>query len=185
MNCFEARIYFDDYIANRLHTDNRNRLEKHLNNCPACKDELDQQKVLIDLLQMEKIPDPGEEYWNSLETNILSETINKSMADKKVPEYLILRPAKTIYKYIASLAAVFLIFVISVLGFTGEIGPSLSGRANEFNPIVTIADLESSPKLMGKLKSNLMGSIMLSPPGSFGRHGIILSQINNSMEGQE
>jgi len=185
MNCYEARFCFDDYIANRLRPNDLNRLEKHLNNCPTCKDELDQQKILMDLLQMEKIPDPGKEYWDNLKINILSKTIGEQSITEKVHENVIVRPVKTIYKYVTSLAAVFLIFVISVLGFASGIEPSLSNGADEFNPAIEIVDLKSSPQLRNKNKSNLISSIMLSPPGSFGRHGVILSRISNSMEGQE
>ncbi len=182
MTCREIQLYLDDYMADRLSEDFLADLKEHLKDCDRCREELEQLKILTGLLTIEKVPDPGEKYWDSLETNILSRTADES---ERPVEETPSRPVFSIIKYTVSLAAAFLVFAITIVMSGPETGSVVSTETAENQSATTIADLAELSIVGDMAGSSLMSSIMLSSPGSFGQQTIILSRISNTAIGKD
>ncbi len=182
MTCSEIQPYLDDYLADRLGDDFRADLEEHLKNCNRCREELEQLKILTGVLTIEKVPDPGEKYWDSVETHILSRTVDKP---NPTVEKTSLRPVISIMKYAVSLAAVFLIFAITIVMSVPESETILGTETEEYQTVAAITQLAELSIAGDMAGSNLLSSIILSSPGSFGQQEIILGRLSNDAIGKD
>ncbi len=182
MTCREIQLYLDDYSAGRLTPDFRAVLEEHLGKCDRCREELEQLEILVGILTVDKVPDPGEKYWDSLESNILSRTMDKpeSLVDERSS-----RPLFTILKYAFSLAAAIAIFAVTIVLPGSAKWPVLGIKTEEHHPAVKISRLDESTIAAENSRSALISSILLSSPGSFGQQGIILGRIGHTAYGKD
>jgi len=166
LNCREIQLYLDDYLADRLKSDFRSQIEEHLKSCEICREELEQTSILLDIVKADKVPNPGDKYWDNLETTILSNTFDREdIPVREEPR----RPVITFIKYAISLAAAVIVFAVSIV-LSGAEKESTLSQVSSDNRI--IASIE-----IGESQSALISSILISTPGSVGQQGIILGHI--------
>jgi len=182
LTCREIQPYLDDYLADRLTPDFRAVLDEHLGKCDRCREELEQLEVLVGILTVDKVPDPGEKYWDNLESNILSKTIEKpeSHVDERPS-----RPLISFLKYTVSLAAAIAIFAVSIVLSGSAKWPILGIETGESRPVAKISRLDESSIAAQNSRSALISSILLSSPGSFGQQGIFLGRISHTAYGKD
>jgi len=180
MNCSRTIEYFDDYLAGRLSDSDRAQLEEHLQSCADCRLELEKESALIDILRKETIPDPGDLYWERLEQIILNRTFDHAPAEVEEP----IRPARKIANpvllYLLPLAASIAIFVFSMSD--SDLWPF---KSRQVKPVADTESLEMIKKdesiyLRINQDSELLGSIMMAPPGSIGGH-LIIGQVGSNL----
>jgi hypothetical protein len=176
MTCREIQLYLDDYLTNRLRPDFRTQIDEHLKSCEVCRVELEQTRIVMDMLAADKMPDPGDKYWDDVENDIMSKTFDKVESPvHKEPS----RPVITFIKYAVSLAAVLAIFALSVV--VSESGnKSVAEKNQDEIQMVSVSVSEIVTIDKGEIESELISSILLSTPGSFGQQGIILGRLGET-----
>ena len=63
MDCKEFENHLQDYLDNNTSTSIAQAIEEHLNQCTACRCELDAYKKTSLLVQLRNVPQPDESYW--------------------------------------------------------------------------------------------------------------------------
>jgi len=124
-------------------------------------------------MRSEKTPDPGDKYWSGLEDRIMSRTFghdsiessnNIDKAEKRKKTYV------TYVNYLVPVAAAILIFVLSTTdGFIRMETPSTdiieTASIDQYEE-----EFESKLNIKTNKKPAILGTILMSPPGSLGRH---------------
>nr|MBN2276677.1 zf-HC2 domain-containing protein [candidate division Zixibacteria bacterium] len=166
MNCNRAIEYFDDYLANCISDADRERLQNHLELCAVCREELDRERTLLAILKSDTIPDPGQLYWDGLEQSIFDRVrINEVSSWNSLPVSTA-EDSSSWKSILIPLAAslVFLFVSLSIDSFVpnkpGTLQTSL--ESDEFKTESLILNI--------KPDSDILGSMMMSPPGSMGGH---------------
>jgi hypothetical protein len=173
MNCEDVKKYIDDFVAGELTANQKAKIEKHLKHCEKCRVEIEFEDSWLELLRSDKIPDPGEIYWNTLEDNILSRTVDSQIDEFTENEETESRRLLTFFRYAIPLAASIILLIVA-LG-TNEISiyqPEFSSIT--YKQVVYDASiLNEKPYLninRGINKTGILCTIMTSPPGSTERH---------------
>ncbi len=170
MNCLDAKIYIDDYIAGEIPENDITRFEEHVKNCPECQQMVKYERQWLKVMRSEETPEPGEKYWSGLEDRIMARTFDRDSIESSDK---IEKPKKTYVTYLSyfiPVAAAILIFVLSTTdGFIRMHTPSTD--------IVETASIdkyeeefESKLNINTDKKPTILGTILMSPPGSLGRH---------------
>lgn len=112
--CNEIRALLSFYVDNELSEEEFKQVESHLENCPACKEEYLEMLEIIELLQEvpeEKIPDQFE---FRLKQALAEE--GKQIREKiQVTEQM--KKKKYSWRMISSIAAIFIVGIISYISF--------------------------------------------------------------------
>jgi hypothetical protein len=184
MTCSRAGFLFDDYLFERLDPETTAALEEHLRSCPVCRDAFEDEKALVRLIQADRTPEPGNEYWSSLEKMILARTADR-IEPTEVDSHTMPRGRSRVFlNYLVPLAASLALLAGSLadLGLKprGTAVSDLSVLGAETGTVPTPEDL----CLSVQIKSHLLGSVIMSPPGSAGR-GIKVSQMTITRDIQD
>lgn len=179
MTCRHARIYFDDYVSGRLAANDKARLEEHLNDCIQCRDELEKEKNLLHFLKSDRVPDPGEYYWSNLESSILKKTIEKSNSVTAQRAHPHPQTARSITRYLIPIAASILLLITSISDLGLKTSPTLISDDSSYSLSHDLFDIKERLCLNVQLEPELLGSIMISPPGALGRC-LVIDQFGNS-----
>lgn len=173
MNCEDIKKYLGDFIAGELAAKQKADIEDHLTHCEKCRKEQEFEEGWVKLLHFDEIPDPGENFWNSLEGNILSR-VEDTRADESAEfEDTESHNLVAISKYLIPLAA-------SIILFIGAIGtddilifqPEIASVSHD-QVVGNLTILDEKPYLnisKGNNKTGILCTIMTSPPGSTERH---------------
>ncbi|UCD95308.1 MAG: zf-HC2 domain-containing protein [Candidatus Zixiibacteriota bacterium] len=176
MTCNRAKFLFDDYLFNRLDPETTAALEEHLRTCATCRDALENEKALVGLVQADRTPEPGDEYWGSLEKVILARTVRR--IEPAAVETDISKGSRwrTLLNYVVPLAA----SIALLAGALTDLGLKPRGTAvSDLSVLGAETGIASDAEalcLNVQIKSHLLGSVIMSPPGSAGR-GIKVSQM--------
>jgi len=166
MNCREVNLIIDDYLNGRPGDANRARLERHLAECENCRIRVENDTMLIGLLKRDEVPDPGDTYWDHLEKSILSRTTESHPEITAIAHKPESKIPQKIAAYLVPLAASFAIMFLSFSDVT--FGPDRYSQAN-LTGIDTdqtaLAD-ENEIYMERYLQSDILGSIIMAPPGS-------------------
>jgi len=158
MDCREILTNIDSYLTGRLDDETRRRFERHLEKCEKCRIRVENDRLLVDLMSRDNIPDPGESYWDHLENSILSRTIDSY---PEIPSNK--QKTKSSHKitvYLVPLAASIALMLLSFADI--DVGPSQTMRADVSN----INNNQAVSVIQPSVIPEIMGSIIMSPPGS-------------------
>ena len=166
MNCRELNLIIDDYLTGRLAEEDRIRVEQHLADCESCRIRVENDTLLAGLLKRDVVQDPGEKYWDHLEKSILSRTTESypeitGITDKSEPNI-----PHRLASYLVPLAASIAIMFLSFSDITND--PDYFRRANliETNIEAAVSGTENEIYMERYLRSDILGSIIMAPPGS-------------------
>lgn len=176
MNCLDAKLMLDDYIFGRTNPDDAALLEEHFATCPDCRDALEKERQLLNLMRAGEVPDPGAEYWEGVEKSILGRTISKGPTGPPDDGLSQSKGTASILSYLLPLAAsiLLLVFSISGPGFESQPPAPPDDSVNHFSH--EIFSTETKLPVVVRQESRLLSSIIMSPPGSITRH-LIISQL--------
>ncbi|MFH2037230.1 MAG: anti-sigma factor [Candidatus Zixiibacteriota bacterium] len=174
MNCSETQIYVDDYLAGVLSPDDKVRFEEHLGQCPDCQRMVDGERRWLEIMRSDKEPDPGEKYWSGLESRIMARTfdddniIQPSFENNKTG-----RAKISFLNYLIPVAAAFLIFALSLNDnlFKHNMTPSESIEIASIDQ--TKIEYDAKIMINSTKRPEILGTILMSPPGSLGRNLMI------------
>lgn len=185
MICRHTETYFDDYIEGKLNPQDKTRLEEHLRDCSECREYVEQEKELMQLLKTVPLADPGEAYWQHLENSIFTRTISQPEVETGKSEYIFAHPIKAMRRYILPVAAVIILLIISLALVESHFSSwPLSARwqnqkaynatlIGNYNTTILIEQPRS------EIESDLLGSLILSAPGSAIHNLAVLEQLSN------
>ena len=175
MNCNEAKIYIDEFLTGRLDDATRTEFEAHLASCPECQKMVEFERRWLEILSKDEIPDPGERYWNSFEDRLLTRIEqNRPEPIKEQPE-----TKTSILRYLIPLAASFIIFFALMQVGGDNPDRTITVAHNETNSEF-IKNVNSKLCLDVRPSTSLVGSILMSPPGSAGHH-VALTNIKRTL----
>lgn len=169
-------IHIDDFLAGTLNPGDRDRIEKYLEANPPEQAFVDRERELKNYLSGMTTPDPGENYWNELESSILkrTEAVPELKAKAGAPPITVAE----ISRYLVPLAAVLLLFVGSI-AFSGlpalpqeQIAATGSGDPG--------FDRNTYYHEKFALNFELIGSTVLGPPGTLGRKLVLMEIIDGN-----
>jgi len=92
MNCTEVKELLSDYYDAELSSDERERVDVHVSNCPDCSDELARFGELSGMVQRLPASVPSQLGWQHFETQLSAQATVK-VADRPTFSYRGLRPA--------------------------------------------------------------------------------------------
>jgi hypothetical protein len=183
MNCRQTQFLWNDYLSGDLPPEDKLRLEEHLKKCPSCREFTEEEKKLSALLRGFPVADPGEPYWQSLESSILSKTTANEANQNQHAEYAPAHSFRTVTRLLlpAAAAIILLLVSLSLIGNKDIMTPSIDkwGRQYSYNSnlignhtyVTSISIPENLPN------SGTSTSLILSSPGSAGYNLIILNQL--------
>jgi hypothetical protein len=161
-----------DFLGDELSLKKRERVEQHLEKCPACRAELVALQGVLGGLAWQALPQKGEAFWQGFTTRVLREVRRKRLipAEKKTP---LLLPGWRVLLPAAGMAAAIIVAVIAIKGGLGpDRGQWTAWDAQEAQEaLVEVAQSFSVDPLAGE------------DEGLLGR-GISLNGGNGSAEGQ-
>jgi hypothetical protein len=133
MKCEEVEAIIIDYLDNRLDDDQRAELEKHLETCERCLDELRDSQKILQLIYEDEMVKPED----SLRINfyhMLHNEIKKSERTNSIPVQVLSKPwhTQSFYKIAAGFA---LLICGTFLGITIHSGLLNSYSANEIKQL--------------------------------------------------
>jgi hypothetical protein len=182
MNCHEAAIYFDEYLIGQLNAHDKARLEGHLNSCAGCREELEETRRLSQMLQSDKVPDPGDPYWSDLENTIISKTLEAPRSTDISGNSIDFRKGQSLLGYLFPLAASLLLLIISFTGTT-----QITGLRTEKMTASVSTDIRPEIRSVlfpdGNFRTELLGSAMLAAPGSLAYHAMTIRLVNSARTG--
>jgi hypothetical protein len=176
MNCSRADFLFDDYLFDRLDPETRGELEDHLLSCSVCRNAFEREKDLIEHIQSDRTPEPGEEYWRSLERSIQARTVERIEPGVTETDVSPGSLSRSLLNYLVPLAA----SIALLVGSLTDLG--LKPRDTAVSDLSVLGSKEGGSQtgrtlcLSVQIRSHLLGSIIMSPPGSAGR-GVKVSQM--------
>lgn len=170
MNCQEAKIYLDEYMSGRLSDADKVRLDIHLKKCANCRKDFELEKVWLEIMQSDDVPDPGEKYWDMLESRILAQTFGAGDQTEPIREIEKDKSPVRLLRYVIPLAASILLFFLSTSGpiFIAEKQPVTISATEEIKN--DFGELNEKLCLNIAKRPDILGTITMSPPGSLGRH---------------
>jgi len=166
MNCRELLINIDDYLTNRLEDDDRRRFEEHLEECENCRIQVEGDRYLMRLMQSDKVPDPGDSYWSHLENAILSRTIDSYPEIIETEFKSEPRPGYKFAGWLVPLAASFALMFLSFAEIAVRPGQELRADAGNMEVVRAVSGIETSLLMDSYRESEILGSIVMAPPGS-------------------
>ena len=86
MNCGKVKMLLLDYYEDSLDENEKESVERHLEFCPKCKQELLEIKKTFDLLGSEKEEKPEKLFWTNF-LPLVTEKIASKKADRKSPVF--------------------------------------------------------------------------------------------------
>jgi hypothetical protein len=161
-----------DFLGDELSLKKRERVEQHLEKCPACRAELVALRDVWDDLALQTLPQKGEAFWQGFTTRVMREVRRKRLipAEKKTP---LLLPGWRVLLPAAGMAAA---IIVAVIAIKGGLGP---GRGQW-----TAWDAqEAQEALVEVAQSFSVDPLAGEDEGLLGR-GINLNGGNGSAEGQ-
>ena len=175
MTCSRAIYLFDDYLFDRLDPETAAALEEHLRSCPACREAFENEKTLLELCQADKTPEPGDDYWSDLEKVIMARTAERIEPTGVESDTMPRSRSRVFLNYLVPLAA----SLALLAGSLADMGLKPRGTAvSDLSLLGAETGVPAAETLCLKvqIKSHLLGSVIMSPPGSAGR-GIKVSQM--------
>lgn len=169
MYCRDVKFLIDDYVAGRLDENQRSALESHIAGCQECTNLLNEEKEWLEMVRQATVPDPGEDYWRELDEKIMARTFTpegEQLATESIPA---ISKRSKILTYMVPLAASLVLF-LATLGLIGIaerptteiiVGADRGEYLNQINEKLC---LDVRPQ------SEIIGSLLLCPPGTAGRH---------------
>jgi hypothetical protein len=73
LSCKKAKKISDGFFQETLPPDLARRLEAHLSACSFCRQEIRENQKILALLQADRLPDPGPELWDGLNSKIMTQ----------------------------------------------------------------------------------------------------------------
>jgi len=167
MNCHQAGELFDDYISGSMDEVILRSFLEHLDSCSDCRQAIEEEKKLLDILHEEEIPDPGENYWKELESAIINR-IGRQPSDTAPTVYRHVQPAHSSWLYLIPLAASIMILIASINNLGLRSGSPLQADGSVAHTVIFSSGAMDGFLMADEIRSELLGSIVMSPPGSFG-----------------
>jgi hypothetical protein len=87
LTCKEVKKLADDYSQNLLSSDLVERINSHLSACPSCQRVYEEIRDVLALLKRDRLPDPGPEFWNGLNSRVMAQVRLSRSGSMKVPWY--------------------------------------------------------------------------------------------------
>ena len=166
MNCRELLTNIDDYLTDRLEDGDRRHFEKHLEECENCRIQVEGDRHLMRLMQSDKVPDPGDTYWDHLENAILSRTIDSCPEIIETEFKSEPRPGYRLAGWLVPLAAAFALMFLSFADIAVGPGQELRADAGNMEAVRAVSGIETSLLMDSCRESEILGSIVMAPPGS-------------------
>ncbi|MCJ7664258.1 MAG: zf-HC2 domain-containing protein [Desulfobacterales bacterium] len=148
MRCHRVQRLLPDYIADELSTAKRERVEQHLEKCPACRAELAALQGVWDGLAHQLLPQKGEAFWGEFSRGVMAGIKKKRLipAEKKTP---LLLPGWRVLLPAAGAAAAVIVAVIILKGGLGP-GPGQWSAQDGQEALVEVAQPFSVAPLAGE-----------------------------------
>ncbi len=157
-------------MTGRLGDADKMRLDMHLKKCPNCRKDFELEKAWLEIMQSDDVPDPGEKYWDTLENRILAQTVGAGDRTEPIREIEKDKSPMRLLRYVIPLAASVSLFFLSTSGpkFMAEKQPLTIAATEEVKS--DFGELNEKLCLNIAKRPDILGTIMMSPPGSLGRH---------------
>jgi hypothetical protein len=143
MKCEEVEQKMVDYLDNNLDTGSRQEIEKHLETCERCLDELNESQQILNLIPKDEIVKPDD----SLRINfyhMLHSEMNKSEKRSKISEYEPVIPWYNISRYRVA-AGIALLVCGTFIGLLLHTGFSNSYTSKELKQLQSeVSDLKKT-----------------------------------------
>ncbi|UCD17531.1 MAG: hypothetical protein JSV44_01090 [Candidatus Zixiibacteriota bacterium] len=194
------KLFIDDYLAGNLSTEDKARFEEILAFDEESRRFFEEEKRLLYFLNNSGILKTGEQYWDRLENSILSRIDADAAAAQADPVAPPAGKSGLIFGQLFPLAASLIVFIAS-LAITGgtsyltersdaggpqlfqEIGLNDEGSGQpprEGTPLPAALVWDEGMELAASVEFVIFSSIMTSPPGSFGRQLMTISNLHSS-----
>ena len=85
--CKKTRELIDVYQQSLLEADPASQVEAHLSECPSCRKAFEETGEVFTLLKKDRLPDPGQLFWNDLSSRIMSQVRLSRPEEKEEPWY--------------------------------------------------------------------------------------------------
>jgi predicted anti-sigma-YlaC factor YlaD len=105
MKCNEIHILFSEYLEDSLEPSEKEKVERHLEECDGCRLELEEIKRLYGLLEQDKVPPMEEDYW----TNFIPR-VRARIEEKKRPKFSLVPKTRLALGLIS-------LFLVVVIGY--------------------------------------------------------------------
>ena len=69
-DCTDIQELLSGFLDGELDEAQQSRVDSHLSECPACRDELEKMKLLVAVTSSIRIEDPPEEVWDTFLDNV-------------------------------------------------------------------------------------------------------------------
>jgi hypothetical protein len=100
-----------DYLSGALSEKEKSEIQRHINECPDCNEEL----LLIEELHVVDVPDPGEFFWNTLPQKVTA--ISREQNRKKFSFKYLLRPVPvTAFSLLIAVIAILITYRLNLQG---------------------------------------------------------------------
>ncbi|MBN2227519.1 MAG: hypothetical protein JW763_09155 [candidate division Zixibacteria bacterium] len=163
------RLFIDDYLAGTISETDKARFEEILAEDADSRQFVEEEKRLREVLTRDAYPDPGERYWDSLETSILERT-GRIPSDKSPGKSATIETREThAWRPLLALAASVVLFTASI-AVTENVKPQLL-----YTDLATIQTITVTPDYRETLihsvygtvsaELDLLSAMVCSPPG--------------------
>ncbi len=172
--CRAFRKQWPEFLGGEFEAAERERLERHLAGCPACRARYQEIKETLMLAQRRKKPDPGQAfwdgYWDRLQARISGESFPSPASIPARPEP---RRGFRVFRWVAIPAAAAALLVAGI--FIGRFGSRLpSPPAGESGDVVQAAELAGRTALYFKRSERILLALVNFQPGSEDVYGLDL-----------
>ncbi|MBI5603993.1 MAG: hypothetical protein HY879_11615 [Deltaproteobacteria bacterium] len=87
LSCKKIKKLTGGYFQSLLSPDLVQGVDRHLAACPVCKKEYQETQEVLDLLNRDRLPDPGPDFWKGLNSRIMAQVGLSRPHSLKVPWY--------------------------------------------------------------------------------------------------
>jgi len=165
------KTYIDDYLTGRLSPKMQEEFKQFLNDNPKYKEAAKAEEKWLELLRSDEIPDPGENYWQNVEENIIGR-VSKSV---KRPAYPVEKdreksPIGSFLQYFLPAAAAVAALLIAIATLSPVSMPPSDMIAEKPVEEHYFISAETKLCLQDRPEPIYLQSIIMLPPGSAGGH---------------
>jgi len=170
MSCRHIQTHLDEFRKNRLSPGEKEIWIRHFEECSECRQALNQENELVELLGKLKTPMPDEAYWDQLENSILARTVGRDESIVRIEKTEKVSYINLISRYLIPLAATIILLLGSFMYADTESNPLLESNRH-------YTQVEMSENVIMESESHIFATITAISPGSIGQQLIISGSV--------